>query len=360
MRTARTLTLLATAAMLALPAYADVRPDPAPEPAKAALHRTDPAPSAPSSDDERFVAAPHAPAGHGGSAAGHAPHAHPEPFSWLSLAMVLGGHPASSQGHIQLRAAIAHKVEGTALERSFIDKVPFHTDGHITHVFFAFVAVVLLIGFGTAARRRLDASPDAGVLPERKLSPLLFFEVIVGAVWNLVRGMMTQSEARRHFPLICTLAFYIFTMNAMALLPGGVPATDNLNTNIVMGLTVFVVTHASGIRVQGIGNYLKHFMGPVLGLAPLMIVLEVVAHVVRPVSLSLRLLGNMYGDHQVMENFLGFELPLVPLPVMALGLIVVVVQTIVFTLLSTVFISLAVAHHDHGDGHGDDRAHAHS
>lgn len=295
--------------------------------------------AAPADSDHAPAKAPHS----GG-------HAHPEPFTWLS---VLLGKDANHDGHVAVRTQVEHSLAGTALGKTFLEHRPFSTDGHITHVFFAAIALILLLGGAVAVRRRLAASPDAGVLPERKITPLLFFEVIVGAVWGLMCGMMTQAEARRHFPLICTLALYIFTMNAMALLPLGAPATDNLNTNIVMGLAVFFVTHASGIRVQGIGNYLKHFVGPVLGLAPLMIVLEIVAHIVRPMSLSLRLLGNMYGDHQVMENFLNFHIPLVPLPIMALGLIVVVVQTIVFTLLSTVFISLAVTHHpDHGEAKG--------
>ncbi len=297
---------------------------------------------------EEHVAAPAASdSDHAGGVAGHAGHA--EPFTWLS---VLIGKSADHDAHAEIRGKIEKMAEGTPLAKTFVEKKSFATDGHITHVFFALIAVLILLGSAVAVRRKLNAEPDAGVLPERKISPLLFFEVVVGAVWNLMKGMMGDAEARRHFPLICTLALYIFTMNAMALLPLGDPATDNLNTNIVMGLTVFVVTHASGIRTQGVVNYLKHFAGPVLGLAPLMIVLEVVAHCVRPFSLSLRLLGNMYGDHQVMENFLNFHLPLVPLPVMALGLIVVIVQTVVFTLLSTVFIALAVAHHeDHGAGH---------
>lgn len=294
--------------------------------------------------------APAADSDHAGHAEHAGGHAHPEPFTWLALAL---GKTADHDPIIAARQTVQHQLAGTPLEKTFIDKKDFATDGHLTHVFFALISTIIVLGGAIAVRRRLAASPDAGVLPERKISALLFFEVVVGAVWKLCRDMMPEAEARRHFPLLCTLALYIFVMNFMALLPLGDPATDNLNTNIVMGLTVFVVTHASGIRVQGVVNYAKHFAGPVLGLAPLMVVLEIVAHVVRPFSLSLRLLGNMYGDHQVMDNFLNFHLPLVPLPVMALGLLVVVVQTIVFTLLSTVFISLAVAHghDDHGDGH---------
>jgi len=296
-------------------------------------------------------AAAHDAAGHdtvGHEAAGHG---HAEHFTVMSLIL-----------NADLQASIKHGLAGIAPKT--VAGADFQTEGHITPVFFAFVALLLLIGTAAAARSALSASPDAGVLPTRKVGPLLIFEVAVGSVWGMMKGMMGAEEARRHFPIVATCAVYIFTMNAMALLPLGSPATDSLNTNLVMGLTVFLATHISGIRVQGVAGYAKHFAGPILAMAPLMVLIELISHLVRPVSLSLRLMGNMYGDHKVMENFLAFEIPLVPLPVMFLGLMVVVVQTVVFTLLSTVYLSLAVEHHDdHGhDDHdhgGTDHGHAH-
>lgn len=282
-----------------------------------------------------------------GNAGGHAGGHHGEHFTWMSWFL-----------NPQMQADIKHKVDHTTL----IDKEQFAQSGHLTHVFMAAVAFLMVLFTAIAARRALGRDPDAGVLPARKLSPLLVFELIVGSVWNLMKGMMGAAEARRHFPIVCTLAVYIFAMNVLALLPGGSPPTDNLNTNIVMGLTVFLATHISGIRVQGPIGYLKHFAGPVLALAPLMMAIEIISHVVRPLSLSLRLLGNMTGDHKVLEIFLGFEIPLLPLPLMFLGLMVVCVQTLVFVLLSTVYLSMAVAQHDHGDDaqhHARAQGHAH-
>jgi F-type H+-transporting ATPase subunit a len=252
-----------------------------------------------------------------------------------------------------------HKELRTSVAAATSDKlVPgpgtFSEGGSFTHVFFSALAMVLLLLGAVLVRARLARDPVAGVLPEKKVGVFLFFEMVSGAVWDLMKGMMGADEARRHFPLICTLAFYIFTMNALALLPLGAPATANLNTNMVMGLAVFLVTHISGIRAQGLVGYVKHFCGPLLALAPLMFIIEIISHCVRPLSLSLRLMGNMTGDHKVLDIFLGFKLPLVPLPVMILGLMVVVVQTLVFVLLSTVYLSMAVAHHDHGDEHAHD------
>ena len=234
----------------------------------------------------------------------------------------------------------------------------FVQEGQLTPMLMAGIAFLLVLIGAWLTRRQLAASDDAGVLPARKFGVFFFYELVIGAVWNLMKGMMGPEEARKHFPIIGTLAFYIFVNNALAMLPFGAPATANLNTNIVMGLTVFLATHVSGLRVQGVVGYAKHFMGPMLALAPLMIIVEVIAHLVRPISLSLRLLGNMTGDHKVMEIFLGFHIPFVPLPLMFLGFMVVCIQTVVFVLLSTVYLSLAVEKHDHGHDQGHE-AHGH-
>jgi hypothetical protein len=166
-------------------------------------------------------------------------HEEGEEFSWFTALV-----PEHTQK--AMKEQIAQKIA----PKSFLDKENFAESGKLTHVFMAFVAFVLVLIGAVLTRRRLDASSDAGVLPERKFGIFLFYEGIIGAVWNLMRNMMGAEEARRHFPIICTLAFYIFVNNALALIPGGAPATANLNTNIVMGLTVFLATHISGIRVQ--------------------------------------------------------------------------------------------------------------
>ncbi|MSP90728.1 MAG: ATP synthase F0 subunit A [Myxococcales bacterium] len=300
------------------------------------------APMSVRADEAAALGAAHAGAGdamptHGTAAAGHG---HAEHFTWMTLVLdAVGVDPQV------LKQRFEHET--------FLEKKKFSEEGQLTHVFFAAFAFLVVVGCALAARRRLEADPDAGVLPSRRFNVLFVFEWVVGALWNLMRSTMSVDEARRHFPIVGTLALYIFVMNFMGTIPLGAPATDNLNTNVGMALTVFFATHISGIRAQGIVNYLKHFMGPMLALAPLIVLIEIAGHLVRPVSLSLRLLGNMVGDHKVMEIFLGFHIPLLPLPLMALGLLVVFIQTLVFVLLTTIYIGTAVARHDHGDGgHG--------
>ena len=107
----------------------------------------------------------------------------------------------------------------------------------------------------------------------------------------------------------------------------------------------FLAFNYYGFKVQGIG-YLKHFAGPILWLAPLMFALELVGTLVRPVSLGLRLFGNLFGDHLVLEIFTGLTKVGVPVVFYMLGTLVSVIQAFVFTLLSMIYIALAVAHHD--------------
>lgn len=256
--------------------------------------------------------------------------------------------PSSAEKSLRTKLGALPKME-----KSFYDGEDFVEEGHISHVFWALLSLCIVLILAFLARGRLGKDDDAGVLPERSLTPLLFFEVLVGSTYGLMKDMLGPDLAKRYIPIIGTLAVYIFVMNVMALLPFGAPATDNLNTNAGMALTVFLATHWAGLRVQGPVHYIKHFMGPVLFLAPLFFVIEIVGHLARPVSLSLRLMGNMTGDHNVLFEFLYFKIPLFPLPVMILGLLVCVVQTMVFVILSTVYLAMAT-----DVGHGDE-AHAH-
>ena len=156
---------------------------------------------------------------------------------------------------------------------------------------------------------------------------------------------MGEKNAKKHLWLIGSLAFFIFFSNIMALVPGfGVP-TDTLKTNLGIALLVFLATHYYGVKEHGLA-YFKHFAGPLPLLAPLMIPIELISHIARPASLALRLMGNMAADHKVVFTFFALVPILVPVPFLILGLLVCVVQTLVFCLLSMVYISMATAH-DH-------------
>ncbi len=227
---------------------------------------------------------------------------------------------------------------------------------YVLHVVMAGVVFVLavLLTFAATARIRGAKNPDEAAVPSGRFNLLTFFELAAEALLGTMKNMMGEKHARHFFPLILSFAVFILLSNLLGMVPGFVTPTANLNTTFALGLIVFLTTHAYGVKENGLA-YFAHFFGPMRGLvwAPLMILMfgiELISHIARPVSLGMRLMGNMYGDHMVLASFLSFGILLVPLPVMALGLMVCFVQTLVFCLLSIVYISQAI---EHAEGHGE-------
>jgi F-type H+-transporting ATPase subunit a len=167
-----------------------------------------------------------------------------------------------------------------------------------------------------------------------------FFEPIIAGIEGMIEETMGH-HGKAYFPLIATLAFFILTSNLVALVPGFYPPTANLNTNAAMALTVFAMTHIIGVKEHGLA-YFKHFCGPVIWLAPLMVPIEMIGHLARPLSLTLRLFGNMYGHEIVLMIFFTLVPILVPLPMMLMGLMVAFIQTFVFMLLAMIYIAGAL------------------
>ena len=179
------------------------------------------------------------------------------------------------------------------------------------------------------------------------------FEGIVGYFMDLADSLMPHHHEGRGFLwLIVPLFLYIWVSNVFGLVPGFLPPTDSVNTNGAAALSVFILYHAAGIRSTGLA-YAKHFWAPP-GLAiylaiPIGIVLgaiELFSHAFRPVTLSLRLYGNISGDHTVFASFLSLVPIGVPIVFLLFGLLVSTVQAFVFTLLTSVYIALATSH-DH-------------
>jgi F-type H+-transporting ATPase subunit a len=168
-----------------------------------------------------------------------------------------------------------------------------------------------------------------------------FMESIIEALLNLAEENIGHHWARPLFPLIGTLALYIATCNFMGLIPGFYSPTSNVNTNAAMAIPVFLATHVYGIRVHGFG-YLKHFLGPIWWLSPLMFVIEGIGHLVRPVTLSVRLFGNMAAKHIILLVLGGLAPWIIPTAILALGTLVSIIQAFVFTLLATLYLAGAV------------------
>jgi len=211
---------------------------------------------------------------------------------------------------------------------------------HVATAGFGTLLIILisLIAYSVAGK------PEEALIPSQGFSLRGLFEVIVESLTGLVDSVMGHGNERM-VPIIGSMFLYILLNNLLGLFPGFSPATDNLNTTLACGVTIFLLYNYEGVRSNGVG-YFKHFLGPLIWLAPIMLPIELISHLVRPMSLGLRLFGNMTGDHTVLAIFLNLAPVGVPMIFYALGLFVCFVQAFVFSLLSMVYISLATAH-DH-------------
>lgn len=187
---------------------------------------------------------------------------------------------------------------------------------------------------------------EAGLIPEDKLTARTFAEVFLEYFYEMAKSVMDADRAKKYFPIIGTSALFVFFANVMALIPGMPVATSSLGITMGCALVVFIVFNVYGIKENGLG-YIKHMAGPAWYLAPLIFPVEVISLCVRPITLAVRLMLNMAVDHLILGIFLALVAVLVPLPVMLLGCIVILVQTLVFTLLTCIYIDLATAHEAH-------------
>ncbi|HKP61437.1 MAG TPA: F0F1 ATP synthase subunit A [Polyangiales bacterium] len=225
-----------------------------------------------------------------------------------------------------------------------------HEHPGVQHIYGAlFILGILAIVSVITDTAIRDAKGD--LVPANKLTIRNFVEILVGATFNTMSGIMGEKAARHFLPLIGTCAFFILFSNAIGLVPGFLPPTSNFNTTLALGLVIFITTHLYGLKVNGF-NHIKHFFGPKIGIAwlPLMLLMffiECISHIARPISLGIRLMANMTADHMVLTIFLGLVPFLVPLPMYVLGTLVVIVQALVFCLLSTVYIAMAIEEADH-------------
>ena len=169
-----------------------------------------------------------------------------------------------------------------------------------------------------------------------------FMEVVIGGIENMIVETMGE-HGRPFFPLIATLAIFVLVSNLIGLVPGFFPPTANINTTAACAIIVFISTHIVGLKHHGLG-YIKHFLGPIAWLAPVMFFIEVIGHMSRPVSLTLRLFGNMNGHELVLMIFFGLAPFLVPLPMMLMGVLVSFIQAFVFMLLAMIYIQGSLEH----------------
>jgi F-type H+-transporting ATPase subunit a len=233
-----------------------------------------------------------------------------------------------------------------------------HVSPHSAEPIAASIFVMLLIVALAFAIRGQLVTHDKSVIPDSKLTLRTFFELLIGTFYDMMKEMMGPKRAKQFFPVIGTSACFIFFSNFLGMIPGFNPPTSSWNITLGCAIVVFVLFNFYGLRENGMG-YLKHLMGPMIWLAPLIFPLEVLSLCLRPITLSVRLMLNMAVDHLLLSIVLAIFPLFLPIPIMILGTLVAIVQVVVFCLLSSIYISLATEHEDHGDGHGHGQAHAH-
>lgn len=232
----------------------------------------------------------------------------------------------------------------------------FETLAHSLHVEWIYLSAAfaagLLILAGFAVQRAV-AGEGRGVVPEEGVSVRNLFEVVIEALGDL--GQTTiGDEWRKYFPVVGTIFFFVLVSNLMGLVPGLPGTTADSNVTFAWGIISFVVYNFVGIREHG-WKYIYQFMGPALWqphigghhyhvrvLAPIFLPLEIVLHIARILTLGIRLMANMFADHQVVAIFLGLVPLGVPAIFLGLGMLVSVLQAFVFALLTMIYIGQAL------------------
>jgi F-type H+-transporting ATPase subunit a len=197
------------------------------------------------------------------------------------------------------------------------------------------VALLLILLLGLSSRK-------LSLVPSKRQSVL---ELIIQTFEGLLVDTIGE-QGKKYLPLVATVGLFILFCNLIGLVPGFMSPTSKLNVTIGCALVVFVYYHFQGIRAQGLLKYLKHFAGPIPLLAPLMVPIEIISHFSRPVSLSIRLFGNIFAEEVliiIMASIIPFFLPL---PFMAIAIFTAVIQSFVFVLLACIYIAGAVAHEE--------------
>ena len=221
-----------------------------------------------------------------------------------------------------------------------------HTEHIVTFIFVGLIFLVI-----TLLYRMKVTNVEAAVVPDKGVTFRNIVEMYGSFIYGQAKAVLGEETAPKYYNFVASLFIMIFFSNAIGLIPGFLPPTESINTTLALGVLSFVYFNLKGCKELGTLNYIKHFAGPLWHLAILIFPIEIISTCIRPISLALRLYGNMFGDHMVLGTFSNLAPYVVPVVFLFLGLLVCFIQAYVFTMLSMVYISLATAHHDHDEHH---------
>ena len=222
------------------------------------------------------------------------------------------------------------------------------------------LVVLLLIGLAVRVKSQV-VDYEKSVIPDEKLTLRTFFEIYIGYFYSMMKDMMGPTRAKKYFPIVGTGACFVLFSNVLGMIPGFLPPTATWNITIGCSLVVLAAFTYYGFQANGLGS-LTHLAGTWMGIwmLPINILIFFIEFVstfiIRPLTLSIRLMLNIAVDHLLLSIILGVFALFAPIPIMMLGTLVALVQVLVFCLLTSIYISLATeGHEDHG---GAEHAHA--
>jgi len=217
-------------------------------------------------------------------------------------------------------------------------------DGKIPEVLVGtWLVMGILLIFGLLARRSLAAATDP-LISDDRITVRSIAETIVEWSDGFVSEVIQLHHYRQFVPFFGTLFLFILLANSLGLVPGMEPPTGDSDLTFALATICFVFYIYQGMKANGVLGYLRTFLGPMLAIAPFMLLIEIADNLGRPFSLGVRLYANMFADHMVLGIFTGLTKLLVPLAFLTLGSIVCVIQAMVFMILSMAYVRLAVEH----------------
>lgn len=261
-------------------------------------------------------------------------------FSIVSLLALLTSNAHAAGGFTWL----TQLGKATGVEET-LHHAGIHHYEHMPALFLVLVGLVLTGFFYRAKTKNIEAA----VVPDKGITFRNVIELYGSFIYTQTRAVLGEKDAPKYYKFVATMFIVIFIANMIGFIPGFLPPTESINTTLALGVFSFLYFNIKGCKELGTINYLKHFAGPLWYMAILIFPIEIISTCIRPLSLGLRLYGNMYGDHMVLGTFSSLAPLLVPIVFMLLGTLVSFIQAYVFVMLSMVYVSLATAHHDHGD-----------
>ncbi len=212
-----------------------------------------------------------------------------------------------------------------------------YVPGHLVipeHVIFAIIVFLFCLIFFSIAKKSFSLE-NPGKIQQ-------IFELAIEFL-NSQLDEIVGHGGKRYLPMVGTIGLFILFMNLCGQIPGFASPTSSLNVTVACAGVVFLYYNYLGVKKHGVLGYLKQFVGPVPLMAPLMIPIEIISHLARPFSLSVRLFANIFGEHQVVAVFFALLPFILPLPIMVLGLFTSFLQAFIFMVLTMVYIGGALA-----------------